>query len=371
MKKRINRRQFGLSAAGLAAATVLPSRQARSQSPTMFRLANAAGLNDPQQIFLTAGRHPRLGFYKAEGVDFDLFGVANPSQGMQAVATGEATLASLTPGLFIPVVAKEPSFPVIATYCWLPRNASTIAVKPDAPFRTIVDLRGKRIGIRNQGDIGRVVVKTMLREMGLDDSGTEYIAIGDGGAAGTALYSDRVDAIASFDTACARVELAGFKLRYIPLTPRFAATPSAYFGFNKKWISEKRRELVGFTRALAKSTIFARTNPEVSIEMHWEQYPESKPKSKSEAEAKAEMMFILKQRMENWMPRPDNPDQRMGATNAAEWTSLISIASETTNDPELSAKIGDPHRLFTSELIDEINAFDKEAIIRQAKEFKI
>ncbi len=367
----IDRRQLGLSAAGLVLAAALPARKARAELPMLLRIANAAGINDPQQIFCTAGRHPRLGFYQAEGVDFELVNVANPSQGMQSVATGETTLASLSPGIFLPVVARDPSFPVIAAYCWLPRNASTIAVRPESAIRTIADLRGKRIGVRNQGDIGRYVIKTMLRELGLDDAGTDYIAVGDGGSAGTALQHDQVDAIASYDTACARVELAGFKLRYVPLTPKFAATPSGYFGFSRKVISEKRRELVGFMRALAKSTIFARTNPEPCIHMHWEMYPESRPKSRSEDEAKAEMMFLLSKRMDNWMRRPNDPDQRMGAATVDDWAALIAITSDTVGDPQLGAKIGDPRKLFTNDMIDEINAFDREAIVRQAKEFKL
>ncbi|WP_315831828.1 ABC transporter substrate-binding protein [Bradyrhizobium prioriisuperbiae] len=367
----IDRRRLGQSALGLALAAALPSTIARSQQPTLFRIANAAGINDPQQIFVSAGRHPRLGFYQAEGVDFELVNVANPSQGMQSVATGETTLASLSPGIFLPIVARDPSFPVIAAYCWLPRNASTIGVKPDSPYQTIADLRGKRIGVRNQGDIGRYVVKTMLRELGLDDAGTDYIAVGDGGGAGTALHHGQVDAIASFDTACARVELAGFKLRYVPLTPGFAATPSGYFGFSKKMVSEKRRELVGFMRAVAKSTIFARTNPAPCIDMHWEMYPESRPKSKSEAEARAEMMFLLSKRMDKWMPRPNDPDQRMGATTITDWNSLITITGETVSDPQLAAKIGDPRKLFTNDMIDDINAFDREAIVRQAKTFEL
>jgi NitT/TauT family transport system substrate-binding protein len=366
----IDRRQLGRSAMGLALAAAWPPKITRAEPPMLFRVANAAGINDPQQIFCTAGRHPRVGYYQAEGVDFEFVNVANPSQGMQSVATGETAMASLTPGIFIPVVAKDPSFPLVATYNWLPRNASSIGVKPDSPVQGIAELRGKRIGVRNQGDIGRVVVKTMLRELGLDDSGTEYIAVGDGGGAGSALHHDQVDALASFDTANARVELAGFKLRYLPLTPKFAATPSGYFGFSKKMVGEKRREIVGFCRALAKSTIFARTNPEPCILAHWEMYPESRPKSKSPEEAKAEMLFLLGKRMDHWMPAADNPDQRMGATTVEDWTALIAMTSETAGDPQLAARIGDPHKLFTTEMIDDINAFDREAVIREARVFK-
>jgi NitT/TauT family transport system substrate-binding protein len=366
----INRREFGLSTLALTITAAAPG-MARANAPIVFRIGNAAGVNDPQQIFVTAGRDPRLGYYQAEGVDIEFVGVANPSQGMQSVATGETTVATLAAGIYLPVVAKDPSFPVISTYCWLPRNAAVIAVKPDSPYQSISDLRGKRIGVRNQGDIGRYVVKTMWTELGLDDGGADYIAIGDGGGAGTALYRGGVDVIATYDTSAARIEIAGLKLRYLPLTPKFAATPSGFMGFNKKFLSENRREIVGFLRAMAKSTIFAHTNPEPCISMHWEQYPESKPKSKSEAEAKADMMFLLSKRMDHWMPSPDNPDQRMGATNVEQWNALIAMTAETVNDPRFAAKIGDPHKLFTNDLIDEINAFDRAAIVQQAKDFKL
>ncbi|WP_158818656.1 ABC transporter substrate-binding protein [Methylocapsa sp. S129] len=366
----INRREFGLSALALTMSAAAP-RRARADAPMMFRIGNAAGVNDPQQIFATAGRHPRLGYYQAEGVDIEFVGVANPSQGMQSVATGETTVATLASGIYLPVVAKDPSFPVISTYCWLPRNVAVVAVKPDAPYQSIADLRGKRIGVRNQGDIGRYVAKTMWSELGLDDGGADYIAIGEGGGAGAALYKDGVDVIVTYDTSAARVEIAGFKLRYLPLTPKFAATPSGFLGFNKSFLAEHRRQMVGFLRAMAKSTIFAHTNPEPCISMHWEQYPESKPKSKSEAEAKADMLFLLSKRIDHWMPSPDNPDPRMGATDVEAWNALIAMTAETVGDPQFAAKIGDPHKLFTNDLIEEVNAFDKAAIIQQAKTFKL
>ena len=366
----INRREFGLSTIAMTIVGAAP-RPARAGAAMVFRIGNAAGINDPQQIFITAGRAPRLGYYQAEGVDVEFVSVANPSQSMQSVATGQTDVATLASGIYLPVIARDPSFPVISAYCWLPRNASVIAVKPEAPFQTVADLRGKRIGVRNQGDIGRYVIKTMWSELGLDDGGANYIAIGEGGGAGNALYNDSVDAIATYDTSAARIEMAGFKLRYLPLTPKFAATPSGFLGFDKKLLNEKRREIVGFLRAMAKSTLFAHTNPEPCIYMHWEQYPESKPKSKSEAEATAELLFLLSKRMDHWMPRADNPDQRMGATDIQDWNALIAMTAQMVGDPQFAAEIGDAHKLFTNDLIEEVNAFDKAAIVQQARNFKL
>jgi NitT/TauT family transport system substrate-binding protein len=42
-----------------------------------------------------------------------------------------------------------------------------------------------------------------------------------------------------------------------------------------------------------------------------------------------------------------------------------------TNNPDLAKQMGDGSKVFTNELIDEVNDFDKAAIIAQAKDFKI
>jgi NitT/TauT family transport system substrate-binding protein len=70
------------------------------------------------------------------------------------------------------------------------------------------------------------------------------------------------------------------------------------------------------------------------------------------------------------MRRPDDPDQRMGASSLAEWTANIALAAESSKNPKLAEELGDASRLFTNELIDEINAFDKQSVVEMAKAFK-
>lgn len=367
----ITRRRLGIGASALGTALAARSYPADAQSKMVFQLANASGVTDASQCFITVGRHPKLGYYQAEGVDFEYVNMSNVSQALQSIATGENFLGALIPGIYLPIVAKNPSIGIISAYTWLPRNANTVAVKPDSPFKSIADLKGKRIGIRNQGDSGRIVVKTMFNELGLGDGGVDFIAIGDAGPAGTALYADRVDAIASYDTAAARVEMAGFKLRYLPLTPIYAQQQSASIGTNRKLLAAKRKELVGFFRAMAKSTLTAHANPTQAIYAHWAQYPESKPKSKDEKGAVTEMLFLLQRRLDNMMRDPADKDQRMGATSLDAWKGFIDMASQVSSDPDLGKKLGDPQKLFTNELIDEVNDFDKAAIVKRAMDFTV
>ncbi|MBO9643922.1 MAG: ABC transporter substrate-binding protein [Pseudacidovorax sp.] len=363
----LNRRDFGLGLAALGLGGGLP---AIAQNVRVMRLANTAAVNDPQQCFVTAGQHPRLNFYKPNGVDPEYVNMSSMTQALQSLRAGHVEFGPAVPGILLPAMAKDPSLDLVSVYKWLPGNANTVVVKPSSPIKSVADLAGKRIGVRSQGDSGVVVLKAMLAELGLKDDKCEYIAIGDGAPAGAAIDADRVDAMVAFDTATARIELVGTPLRYVPLTPKFAQLGSGWLCVPRKLLKEDRKSLVALFQGIAKSTIFSNANLDAAIDLHWAVYPESKPKSRSLDEARKELNFILKDRKNSWMRRPDDPDQRMGASSLAEWKANVDLAAESSRNPRLAEELGDPNRLFTNELIDDINAFDKQAVVGMATPFK-
>ncbi|RDI29048.1 ABC transporter substrate-binding protein [Pseudacidovorax intermedius] len=364
----LNRRDFGLGLAALGISGGLP---AIAQNVRVMRLANTAAVNDPQQCFVTAGQHPRLNFYKPNGVDPEYVNMSSMTQALQSLRAGHVEFGPAVPGILLPAMAKDPSLDLVSVYKWLPGNANTVVVKPTSPIKSVADLAGKRIGVRSQGDSGVVVLKAMLAELGLKDDKCEYIAIGDGAPAGAAIDADRVDAMVAFDTATARIELVGTPLRYVPLTPKFAQLGSGWLCVPRKLLKEDRKSLVALFQGIAKSTIFSNANLDAAIDLHWAVYPESKPKSRSLDEARKELNFILKDRKNSWMRRPADPDQRMGASSLAEWKANVDLAAESSRNPRLAEELGDPNRLFTNELIDDINAFDKQAVVGMAKSFKL
>ena len=61
----------------------------------------------------------------------------------------------------------------------------------------------------------------------------------------------------------------------------------------------------------------------------------------------------------------------MGAMNVAEWKSNVETAALISKDPKLALEIGALSNIFTNELIDEINDFDKAAIVRQAQGLRL
>lgn len=110
----------------------------------------------------------------------------------------------------------------------------------------------------------------------------------------------------------------------MPLTPKFAQVGSGWICVPRKLLKDERKALVAWFQGIAKSTLFSQANLDAAIDLHWAVYPESRPKGRSEEEARKELHFI-----------------------------------------------GDVNRLFTNELIDDINAFDKQAVIKAAKAFRL
>ncbi len=354
----ITRRQFG---ALVGATTLAIPHIARAAEPVSMRMGSAAGIVDPQLSFATVGMHKKLGYYEAEGVSLDVLNMSSSSQSLQAVATGAVEFATITPLTYLPVLVQNPKLNLVCMYEWCPQPYWEVAVKPDSPIQKLQELKGKKVGIRNTGDTGYFGAKAMLLELGIDpESEVEWISVGTGGPAGDALHRGRVDALAIWDGEFARVEIAGFKLRYLPVTPSTAKVFGASYGANPAMVAKNRQNYVGLFRGMAKSTVFAAANPDLAIKLHWELYPESKPKGVDETKALEETRTILTRRAPKWFRRADAADQRVGTSDLAEWQASVAYT-------HTEGKVPDAAKLFSNELIEDVNKFDHAAIAAQAK----
>jgi NitT/TauT family transport system substrate-binding protein len=358
----LDRRQFNLLAAS-AGVTMLSSGLLNAQGHRMMRMANAAGVVDAQLMFATVGQNKRLNYYAQEGVELEVINMSGSAQTLQAIASGNSETANISPIFFLPLILKDPNIDIINVYAWLRVPSQGVVVKPDSPVKTLADLKGKMIGIRNQGDSGYPFARAMLKELGMDpDKDVEWVPIGEGGPAGQAIHQGRVDAMAFWDGSFARIENAGFPLRYLENSPGMKRLNGSQYGVRKSDLAKNRDHYVRYFRAMAKSTIFAVTNPELSIRLHWEVYPETKPKGKSEAESLKEALKVVGARKDKWIAAPWQTDKRMGAMDLSEWEAQVDFAGLTgkVSKEQLAA-------CFTNDLIGEINAFDAEAVRASAK----
>jgi len=360
----LTRRRFNILAGSAPLALAAPS-VARAQALPVVRLGNAAGIIDTQVIFLTMGQHPKLRYYEEEGCRMEILNLSGVGQSIQAVASSNCDTSAISPVGFLGVYAKNPNLDIIFPYCWLRQAHWSVAVKPDSPIKSLAELKGKSIGIRNQGDTGYLGARAMFKELGIDpDKDVEWIPVGEGGPAGQAVYSGRVAAMAFWDGSFARIEVAGFPLRHLPNSPGMQKLFGNAYGIRRSELAKNRDLYVRFFRAMAKGTVFSYANPDLAIRLHWEIYPESKPKGKTDREAFTEAKKIVDSRKDKWFPGPWQTDKRFGAMSKEEWEAQVHFAG-------LDGQVKDVSSVFTNDLIDDINKFDRKAIEDKARSMSI
>jgi NitT/TauT family transport system substrate-binding protein len=357
----ITRRRFIQVTGAAGAAVVLANRFVDAQTAKL-RLGNAAGVTDAQLTFVTVGQHPKLNYYKEEGIDVEVLNMQGSAQTLQALATNNVEFTNLAPPIYAQAFAKNPGLNVINAYVWMRQVHWSVTVKPESPIKELRELKGKKIGIRNTGDTGFFGAKAMIKEIGLDpERDFEWVSVGSGAPAAQALDRGQVDALAIWDAEYARIENLGVvKLRHLPNTPGMRDLFGGGWGVNRTGIKANRDKLVRLFRGIAKSTVFAAANPELAIRMHWQIYPETKPKGKGDAEALREALNVIKTRTWKWLPADFHEDKRIGGSTLKEWQALVRFV-------QAEDKIKDASILFTNDLLDDANKFARKAIEEQAK----
>ena len=135
--RRWSRRRF-LAAAGAAAATALP-RRARAQAPPVVRLQAFAG--GSTAIALKAIEEG--GFDKKHGFEGKMF-YFNPNISYQQFIQRNTDVSFDTDPLVV-AKARLEGHKMVCFHA-ITNNHCAILVKKDAPYRTLADLKGKRLG---------------------------------------------------------------------------------------------------------------------------------------------------------------------------------------------------------------------------------
>ncbi len=356
---------FGLGAAAAVGTGTLLIRDAHSAEPIKVKLGSSLGLYELPNAAWMSGLHKKLGFYAEEGLTVEYLATGNTANSFHAIVTGDSDYGLVSGSTFLPFLAQNPNADILSIYAIIPQPYWYVAVKKDSPYQQLKDLKGKNIGIMNVGDIGYFAAKSQFKELGIDPlNDVNFITVGNGGPAGQALYSGKVDALAIWDVIYAGIEPLGFPLRGLPNLPSNEHVIGATYGVKASTFKQKRDVFAKWFRAVTKSTVFTYNNREQAVRIFWDMYPEGKPKGKTEDVAIADAVAGLDVRKEKWLPLKSDADQRMGVQSEVEWKNAVRIM-------DLEDKIKDVKPLFTNDIIDEANAFDQNALAQMAKSFKL
>jgi NitT/TauT family transport system substrate-binding protein len=304
-----------------------------------------------------------LGYWKAEGLDVEVTSVEGSVAGLQQIGSGNIQTVSIGPEEI--VIGRDKGVKIRGIYVQARTTIYRIVVPADSPIQTVAQLKGKTIGVPALASGSVPFAKALVASVGVDpEKDLKLLAVGVGAPGALALQQKTVDALALWDTLQASLENRGLTLRRLDL-PMVQEMIGQTLAANDAYIAERPEILIGFARGIAKATLFGLTNPEAAVRIHWKLYPQTKPQSGEETKLLKEALHVFNARFE--LQRVDNrPDKRYGIATLAQWTTLQNIFK----DQKIVQGSVPPADLYTDKLVDQINKFDHQAVIRQAKDYK-
>ena len=309
-----------------------------------------------------------LGYYQEEGLDVDLLAVGGSNEVAIQVAAGNGDLGEATPAQAVIGMQENAAAPLDIRYFYDAgyRNIWSISVPAGSSIESIADLRGKKIGVTALGSAGTTYGKAYLRSAGLDpDKDVAFIPIGTGSQAVTAIRQNAVDAIVFWDAANIRFELNGVALRALKIDEKLETLPDVSILARNDVIKNRPKMLAGFARAVAKALDFTLANPAAAVLITWKMYPESRPKEANLEKALEQGLRISQLRMAGWTNPKTNG--KHGLFLEEDWKALGDFL---LREKQIAQPVP-TSRMYTNDLIDEINNYDRQSIVQQARSFDL
>ena len=220
----MQRRSVLLAGAGALAAPAL----LRAQSPEKPRLTIAVGGKN-LLYYLPLSIAESLGYFKAEGLDVTIVDFAGGSKALQAVVGGSADIVS---GAFEHTLIMQPKgirLRAFALQGRAPQIVLGINPKTMPGYKSVADLKGKKIGVTAPGSSTNVLANFVLAKAGLKPGDVSIIGVGAGPGAVAAMRSGQIDAISNLDPVITLLQRSG-DLRIVSDTRIVAEADKAFGG---------------------------------------------------------------------------------------------------------------------------------------------
>ena len=353
----MDRREVLKGAGALAAAAGLPSV---SHAQDLRKVRMGFGVKSVSPIVINCLIGEGLGYHREEGFTLVARPLGANASVQVALDKGDLEFGVGTPSLHLPLFAKGELPPLTNFYEYTYPYKWDVAVKPDSGLRRYEDLKGKKIGVSDLGTTDYPVTRAVLKNLSLDpDKDVQWIAVGQGVSAGVALQRGVIDALAYFDTGFGQIEAAGIDIRMLARPKDIPMIGGFFLSARADFLRANRKLAVGYARAVAKSSEFLLANPLAGAKVFLDLYPETAPRGASQEQAVKSVLTAARRRISLY--RPPYPDTKMGFIRESEFLDDAKF---------MDLSIADVKPLFTNDLIDEINAFDRDKIIADAKAYR-
>ena len=195
------RRQF-ISAAAAAAAAVMAAPSVIA-APRKVRIAVGG---KALYYYLPISIAERLGYFKDEGIDVEIIDFQGGSKSLQAVVGGSADVVS---GAFEHTISMQTRGQAMRAFVLqgrAPQVVFAVNRKTMSNYKTLADLKGKKIGVTAPGSSSQVLANFVLARGGIKPSDVSFVGVGASSAAVAAIRSGQIDAFANLDPVVAQLQ---------------------------------------------------------------------------------------------------------------------------------------------------------------------
>jgi NitT/TauT family transport system substrate-binding protein len=199
----MQRRQVLISAAAIAAPALLHAQALEKPKTTIA----VGGKNLLYYLPLTIAE--QLGYFKAEGLDITVVDFAGGARALQAVVGGSADVVS---GAFEHTVNMQHKGQRLRAFVLQGRAPQIVlGVNPKTMpnYKTVADLKGKKIGVTAPGSSTNVMANFILAKAGLKPSDVSIIGVGAAQGAVAAMRSGQIDAMSNLDPVITLLQRSG------------------------------------------------------------------------------------------------------------------------------------------------------------------
>ena len=225
--KHISRRQFAAGTALAAAALALPALRAQNKVEKT-RISLAVG-GKAAFYYLPLTIAEQLGYFKSEGVELEISDFSGGMKALQSVLGGSADICSGAYEHTINLQSKNQMYSAFVLQGRAPQITFGVSIRTMPNYKTIADLKGKKIGVSALGSSTNMIANLVLSRGGLQASDVSFIDVGTSASALTALRSGQVDAISNSDPVMTMLEQKG-EVKIISDTRTLKGTAEVFGG---------------------------------------------------------------------------------------------------------------------------------------------
>ena len=190
----MQRRTFVAGTAALLAAPAFVAAQALEKPKLTLAVG---GKNLLYYLPLTIAE--TRGYFKAEGLEVTVVDFAGGSQALRAVVGGSADVVSGAFEHTVNMQVKGQHLRAFVLQGRAPQIVLGVNPKTMPRFKSVADLRGKKIGVTAPGSSTNIMLNFVLAKAGLKPSDVSIIGVGAGSGAVAAMRAGQIDAISNLD----------------------------------------------------------------------------------------------------------------------------------------------------------------------------